>query len=679
MTKPFRYSMLAVLLLVTALSGCGPQYNLAVTIEGSGAVAPDPGAVFSAPSKETYGADETVTLMATSTTGWAFSNWSGDLTGNANPVTLVMDTNKTVTAVFVKLQYGLTAGVEPAGAGTILNILTSYEHGQTVQVTANAANGWVFDHWTGDITGSGNPAEIQMTGPKTITGVFRKAEHDLTVNVSPADAGAVETGLVLPVKSVCGVRDGGIVKLTAITNTGFIFDHWEDALAGNNNNPTTLSMDGPKTVTAVFAKLQYDLSTAAEPADAGSVSAALVETARSYAHGQTVRLTANAADGWEFDHWTGDITGNVSPADVTMTGRMTVTAVFRKKDYDLSVVVSPVGAGTVKTVILVQTRVFHGQTVQLIASPNPGYLFDHWEGDVTGSTSPANLAVDGAKTVTAVFVPWQTIDPPMRRVPGPVTCPIGGDWNLVFVDHAFWMAETEVTYEQWYAVRVWALSHGYQFANAGWEGSSFNSAGPSANKRHPVTGISWRDALVWCNALTEYYNRQYSAGMVCVYTHEGSIIRNANDATACNNVQPDATANGFRLPTSEEWELAARYIIDANGDGTLEAGEYYPEGHISGDMTNAYDTSAYLGYYAWYDGNSGLTTHPVATKAPNALGLYDMSGNVNEWCFSGNGAWRDFRGGGYAYSAAAARINWGANTETSTIGGDRGFRIARNP
>lgn len=679
MIHRIRYGFVVMLLLAVALSGCGTQYALAVSVEGSGAVAPDPGTVIVAPGKATFSKDELVTLIATSATGWAFSHWAGDLSGSDNPATLVMDSTKTVTAVYVRLQYGLTADVEPAAAGTISNILTSYEHGQTVQVTANAATGWVFDHWTGDVTGSENPAELEMTRPKTIVGVFRKTEHTLTVNTSPADSGTVKTGLAPQGEGAYGAKDGEIVQLTAIANTGFAFDHWEGALTGSRDNPATVSMDASKTVTAVFVRLQYDLSATVEPVDAGSVSTSLVETTRSYAHGQTVRLTANPAEGWEFDHWTGDLTGSVSPADVEMNGRKTITAVFRKRDYDFSVVISPTGAGTVKTAIIVQTRVLHGQTVQLTASPNPGYLFDHWEGDLAGTTNPASLAVDGARTVTAVFIPWQTIDPPMRRVPGPITFPLGeGDWDLTTVDHAFWMAETEVTYEQWYPVRIWALSHGYQFANAGREGAYAVGGPPSANKRHPVTSVGWRDALVWCNALTEYYNRQYGAGLVCVYTYDGRIIRDATETTACDNVVADATASGFRLPTRTEWDLAAKYIIDANGNGILDAGEYYPGSHISGDVSNPYDTSSRLGNYAWYDGNSGLTTHPVATKAPNALGIYDMSGNANEWCFDGNWDWRDFCGGSFMYPASVARIGWGANTQASSTQWDRGFRIARN-
>lgn len=672
--------LLLLLIFTTVLSGCGKtQYSLVVTVDGSGAVAPDPGSVFQAPSKAAYSENEPVTLMAMSTAGWAFDHWTGDLVGNTNPTTIVMDTNKAIAAVFTKLQYALAVDVEPAGAGTVFNVLTSYEHGQTVQLTANAAAGWVFDHWIGDLSGTDNPGQIEMTGPKTMTAVFRKAEHDLTVNVSPAGAGTVQTGLILPARSVDGVEDGGIVKMTAVPDTGYVFDHWEGALTGSDN-PATLTVDGPKTVTAVFVKRQYNLVTSVEPAGTGSISEALVEAARSYAHGQTVRLTANAADGWEFDHWVGDLAGTISPADLEMTGPKTVTAVFRKKDYDLTVTVSPAGAGTIKTVTLVQTRVLHGETVQLTAAPNAGYLFDHWEGDLTGDVNPSMLTVDGAKTVTAVFVPWQTVDPPMRNVPGPITCPLGGYWNPVFMDHAFLMAETEVTYEKWYAVRIWALNHGYQFANTGREGDFNNAVGtpPSANKRHPVTCVSWCDAIVWCNALTEYYNRQYGTDLICVYTYGGEIIRNANDATACNNVQADTAANGFRLPTSDEWELAARYIIDANGDGILGAGEYYPDDHVSGDVTNPYQSSVYLGSYAWHEGNSDMTTHPVAFKAPNALGIYDMGGNVNEWCFGGIGAWRDFRGGSYSLPAACARVNWGANTETSTIAFDRGFRVARN-
>ncbi len=241
------------------------------------------------------------------------------------------------------------------------------------------------------------------------------------------------------------------------------------------------------------------------------------------------------------------------------------------------------------------------------------------------------------------------------------------DSGSASVNSACWMAETEVTYELWNAVYLWSTDAArgeniYHFENTGTMGD-----GNGDTNQHPVTTINWRDAMVWCNALTEWYNSFRNSSLGCVYKYSSAVIRDSRDANAalCDAAVQDINARGFRLQTSNEWELAARYINDANNDGDIsDSGEYYAGSNVSGDAT-AYcypsdgGTSTVFGDYAWYDGNSGSSTHIVKTRTGNALGIYDMCGNAVEYCFNpfaGNPSYRTIKGGGYGWSSIDLRV-----------------------
>lgn len=289
---------------------CGPTYyTLTTAVTGSGSITLDP-------SGGSYLSGTTVTVTAVPAAGWHFSNWTGDLTGSTNPTTIVMNGNKSVTAVFAQDMYTLTTSVSGSGSVTKNPNNLSYPSGSTVQVTANSTAGWHFDHWTGDLTGSTNPTNILMDGNKSVTAVFLQDEYTLTTAVT--GSGTIDLD---PAGGT--YVSGTTVQVTANAADGWAFDHWTGDLTGSTN-PTSIIVNGDKSVTAVFVQDQFTLTTAVT----GSGSIDLTPPGGSYPAGTSVQVTATPIAGWRFDHWTGDLTGTTNPTNIVMDGNKSVTAVF---------------------------------------------------------------------------------------------------------------------------------------------------------------------------------------------------------------------------------------------------------------------------------------------------------------------------------------------------------------
>ncbi|WGW13482.1 SUMF1/EgtB/PvdO family nonheme iron enzyme [Saxibacter everestensis] len=164
---------------------------------------------------------------------------------------------------------------------------------------------------------------------------------------------------------------------------------------------------------------------------------------------------------------------------------------------------------------------------------------------------------------------------------------------------------------------------------------------PSAHPgdRLPVEGVSWWDAIRFCNVLSD------RAGLVSAYDIDG------------DNVRWESSANGYRLPTEAEWERACR------------AGTTGPR---YGDLDSI----------AWYRANSDGRTHEVGGKQPNAWGMYDMLGNVFEWCWDiydaeVYGTYRVLRGGGWFDEHWSCRASVRRRSHPTYRIDDVGFRIAR--
>ncbi len=353
-----------------------------------------------------------------------------------------------------------TVALNPSGG--------AYANGTVVTLTATGNSGWLFDHWENDLSGSSNPASVTMDSDKTVKAVFREdtaPDVNIALNkpvtVSSVEGSAFTGSLAVDgdVNTRWASVEGHDPEWIAI-DLGKIYDitkivlNWEAAFASHYIVETSYdgsswtqvleetsgnggSEDISLTATARHIRLTglargtsygYSLfefevygTEAQQPADYtltvttdthGTV--VLSPGGGTYPDGTVVTLTAAGNTGWVFDHWENDLSGSVNPASVTMDSDKTVKAVFRQDTATYyTVTVLPDTNGTVSLSPSGGTYA-DGTVVTLTATGNTGWVFDHWENDMSGNTNPDDITVDSDKTVKAVFVeevnqPWKFI------------------------------------------------------------------------------------------------------------------------------------------------------------------------------------------------------------------------------------------------------------------------------
>ena len=385
----------------------------------------------------------------------------------------------------------------------------------------------------------------------------------------------------------------------------------------------------------------------------------------------------------------GDVTGEQAGTVVVAVGGQAASAVASavvaingatsaaipgslvKRDASGGFVVGDLSAGNVTAVALVG----NGANLTSINSSN-----------LTGTVPLARL--NGITSNQLDAATWQFIVNNSSGLPsGMVLIPYGGPFTMgdpfggladakmvtnVYVS-PFSMDVNPVTWAQWQGVYGYATNHGYTFVHPG--------AGKGAT--HPVQTVDWYDVVKWCNARSE------QAGKLPVYyTDAGlTVVYRSGEVTPYANW----SAKGYRLPTEAEWEKAAR--------GGL-AGQRFPWGNLI-SQTNANYNGA-TGIYAYDLGPNGSNpvwvvglppyTSPAGSFASNGYGLYDMAGNVFQWCWDwygmpyaggsdphgmASGSLRVLRGGAWNVSAFNSQCAYRNDDYPGFASSLIGFRCVR--
>lgn len=254
------------------------NYTLTKLVEGQGSI-------ISSPTGTTFKEGDSVLLKAVADEGWEFVGWDSTIKTNSAEVSIVMDNDKSIKAKFKQKPKYYTLNLTKKGEGTIKTSSdsTSIKEGTTVEITATPAAGWEFDHWEGSISGNQRDTKVKMNGSKQIKAVFveieEKQPEDEPKEEEPQEDEPKEEPVIVPV---------------------------------DNETPKE-----PK---------YYTLETSV--AGQGSIGKAVSNN--KYEQDSLVELTANAADGWGFDHWEVDgvNAGQSTKLSVKMNSNKHIKAVF---------------------------------------------------------------------------------------------------------------------------------------------------------------------------------------------------------------------------------------------------------------------------------------------------------------------------------------------------------------
>ncbi len=409
------------------------NYTLTITATAGGTTDPALGT-------HIYASGSSVIVTATSDINYKFIHWEIDGSNiTDNPITVLMDKNYTLHAVFQLLTYRLTILSSPGGVTDPASGTYTHVNGTHASVTAVPGEHYLLDYWEldGVYAGSENPITVLMTDDHTLQPFFKLCNYTLTIT---ATAG----GTTDPTPGTYTYTAETSIEVTAIPNAGYRFDHWVlDGSPAGSDNPINVLMNSDHNLEAVFAETHTLIITMSEGGTTDPSPGTYV-----YETPTNVVVEAIPSADYLFDHWELDDVdiGSDNPITVYVGSNHTLKAFFTLITYQLTITTT--SGGTTDPAPGTYTYA-SGSFVSVTAIPETDYVFDHWELDSVdvGSANPYTVLMDKDHTLKAIFT-YSPPPPPLSVSISPLSASIPVGSSVTFTSTASG-GTSPYTY-QWY-------------------------------------------------------------------------------------------------------------------------------------------------------------------------------------------------------------------------------------
>jgi uncharacterized repeat protein (TIGR02543 family) len=381
------------------------------------------GTVAKSPNQTTFSHGTSVLLTATPAVGYTFTSWSGDATGNTNPLTIVMNSEKTITANFTASQVSLSLSSLPLLGGTTTGA-GSFNLGVTATAKATANIGYTFTNWTegANIVSTLANYPFTITTNRTLVANFTAAVAQFTVGLTSNPLlGGTTTGSG-------SFNSGSSVTVGAVANLGYTFTNWtEGANIVSTNANYTFNITANKNLVANFASVaaKYTVALSSNPLLGGTTLGG-----GSFNSGSSVTIGAVANLGFTFTNWTegANIVSTNANYTFNLTANKNLTANFTPVvagQFLVDISANPLFGGSTNGEGLYNS----GTIVNLTATPNSGFTFTNWtEGaNIVSTNANYSFTISGNRVFVANF----KADVIIPLGPAPVNLGTAGDFTAL--------------------------------------------------------------------------------------------------------------------------------------------------------------------------------------------------------------------------------------------------------